>query len=225
VAEPSAGIARDPVPMVLAGIAAVFATLALGVAALTWFSMSSLETVAAAGGATPAPSAGQEQAASAAEQPLAAPPAASPGDLRSATYSPAYPAQSLQLLLPPCQSKMARYVDIDEPRVDADASRADLFYRARSGCYSSPELNLLGGATASVVSRSNIRPAQCVESVRNAPANSPIELTKAMNICILTSADTAIGQDISEKVALLVASAPDAAGSTTVRISGWHVLP
>jgi hypothetical protein len=232
---PSSPPGRDPVPMVLAGVAAAFATAALGVAILTWVSVSGLESVVAGGGqpttaASASSAGGQEQVASGAQQPLGAPPAAPadgppPGDPHGSNYSLAYPTQSLQLSLPPCKSSMVRYVDVDEPRVDADASRADVYYQARSGCYGTPQLNLIGAVTASVVTRSSLRPAQCVADIRNAPANTPILLSKAMNICVLTSADAAVGQDISQKVTLLEISDPNAGGSATVRITGWQVTP
>ena len=223
---------RDPTAMILAGAAAVVAVVALGVAILTWVSVSSLENVAAAGGqpTTAASANGQEEVASDAQQPLGAPlggpdDGSPAGDLRGTTYAPAYQPQSLQLSLPPCKSGMVRYVDLDEPRVSADASRADLYYQARSGCYGTPQLNLIGAVTGSVVTRSSLRPAQCADAIRNAPTNNPIVLTKAMNICLLTSADAAVGQDISRKVAMLEVSAPTATGAATIRITGWQLTP
>lgn len=230
--RPSPARDRDPAAIILSGAAAAVAIVALGVAVLTWVSVSSLESVAAAGGqpTTVASANSQEQVASDAQQPLGAPLAGpgdtvSAGDLRGATYAPAYRPQSLKLSLPPCKSGMVRYVDVDEPRVGADASRADLFYQARSGCYGTPQLNLIGAVTGSVVSRLSLRPAQCADAIRNAPANNPIVLTKAMNVCLLTSADAAVGQDISRKVAMLTISAPTATGAATIRVSAWQITP
>ena len=232
---PSSAPARDPVPMVLAGVAATFATVALGVAILTWMSVSGLKSMVATGGqpttvAAASAATGPEQVTSGAPRPLGAPPVVAAdgpplGNLRGSNYALAYPTQSLQLSLPPCKSAMVRYVDVDEPRVDADASRADLYYQARSGCYGMPQLHLIGAVAASVVTKSSLLPAQCVTDIRNAPANTPILLSRAMNICVATSSDAAVGQDISQKVAMLQISDPTAGGSATIRITAWQVTP
>lgn len=220
---------RDPIAIAIAGVAALFATLALGVAVLTWLSLSDLRTLGAIGTpatGAPAPPAGPEEAASAqAVAPLTDLPdgQAPASDLLTAAYTPAYRPQSLQLALPACKTSAVRYVDLDEPRVDADASRADLHYQARSGCYGTPQLNLITGVSASVVTRASMRPAQCADSVRNAPANNPIPLTRSLVLCILTSSDKAIGEDISQKIVLLVVAAPAPSGATTIRATGWHV--
>ncbi|SHN02255.1 hypothetical protein [Cryptosporangium aurantiacum] len=226
--EPSG---RDPIAMALSGVAALFATVALGIAVLTWLSMSDLQTIVAVSGANPAVDGGQappEQAASGqAVAPMPGQPL--PGDqmpppsAAAATYSQAYRPQSLQLALPPCGSSMTRYVDLDEPRVDADASRADLFYQARTGCYGTPQLHLVNGVKAAVVARPTIRPTQCGTSIRNAPADNPIRLDTTKVICVLTSSDKAIGEDITQKMVVLVVSAPTPTGQTTVRANGWHV--
>jgi len=227
-AEPSG---RDPIAIALAGVAALFATVALGVAVLTWLSMSDLQTIVAASGgnspegqqqqAAPEESAGGQAVAPMPGQPLADD-AAPPANAGTAAYSLAYRPQSLQLSLPPCRSTVTRYVDLDEPRVDADASRADVFYRARTGCYGTPQLHFVNGVTASVVNRATIRPAQCATSIRNAPADNPVRLDGTKILCVLTSSDKAIGEDITQKMVVLVVSAPTPTGQTTVRANAWH---
>ncbi|GAA3386771.1 hypothetical protein [Cryptosporangium minutisporangium] len=227
-AEPSG---RDPVAMALAGVAALFATVALGVSVLTWLSMSDLQTIVAVSGANqPADGARQQPAEVASGQAVAPmpgqpmpgeqlpPPSAAP-----AAYSQAYRPQSLQLSLPPCGSSLTRYVDLDEPRVDADASRADLYYKSRVGCYGTPQLHLINGVTASIVSRPTMRPTQCATSIRNAPADNPISLDTTKVLCVLTSSDKAIGEDITQKMVVLVISAPTPTGQSTARVSAWHV--
>ena len=77
--------------------------------------------------------------------------------------------------------------------------------------------------TASIVTRPSIRPTQCATSIRNAPADNPIALDTTKVICVLTSSDKAIGEDITQKMVVLVVSAPTPTGSVTVRTSGWHV--
>ncbi|TQS43869.1 hypothetical protein FL583_17770 [Cryptosporangium phraense] len=217
---------RDPIAIALAGVAALFATVALGVAVLTWLSVADLQTIVAASdtntpvqtGASTAPEEAPtgQAVAPLPEEPLDQVPAVP-------TYSQAYGAQTLRLSLPPCQSTMTRYLDLDEPRVDADASRADLYYKARTGCWGTPQLYLINGITASVVNRPTVRPAQCATSIKNAPADNPISLDGTKVICVQTSADKAIGENISQKMVVLVVSAPTATGQTTIRASAWNM--
>ncbi|WP_344651977.1 hypothetical protein [Cryptosporangium japonicum] len=221
--EPSG---RDPIALALAGVAALFATVALGVAVLTWLSMSDLQTIVAMSEADQ-PDTGQQPAPSGqAVAPLPGQPL--PDDqfagptLGVTGYSQAYRGQALQLTLPPCGSTMTRYVDIDEPRVDADASRADLFYKPRMGCYGTPQLHFVSGVTAAVVKSPTIRPAQCATSIKNAPADNPIAIDGTKVVCVLTSSDKAIGEDITQKMAVLVITAPSSNGQTTVRATAWN---
>ncbi|MFG1920504.1 hypothetical protein [Cryptosporangium sp. NPDC048952] len=222
--EPSG---RDPIAMALAGVAALFATVALGVAVLTWLSMSDLQTIVAMSEANQQQE-GQQQPAPSGQavapmqgQPLPDDQFAGP-TIGTTGYSVAYRSQALQLTLPPCGSTMTRYVDLDEPRVDADASRADLFYKPRMGCYGTPQMHFVGGVTAAVVSRPTIRPAQCANSIKNAPADNPIAIDGTKVICVLTSSDKAIGEDITQKMVVLVVTAPTANGQSTVRASAWN---
>jgi len=90
------------------------------------------------------------------------------------------------------------------------------------GCYGTPQLHLVGGLTAAVVTRPTIRPAQCATSIRSAPADNPIALDGTKVICVLTSSDKAIGEDIPQKMVVLVAAAPTANGQTTVRATAWN---
>lgn len=217
---------RDPIAIALAGVAALFATIALGVSVLTWLSMSDLQAIVAVSDANSPAGQPQQAPSGQAVAPMQGQPlpddqfaAPTPGP---AGYSQAYRAQTLQLTLPACGSTMTRYVDLDEPRVDADASRADLFYKPRTGCYGTPQLALVNGVTAAVVTRPAIRPAQCATSIKNAPADNPIPLDGTKVICVLTSSDKAIGEDITQKMVVLVVSAPTAAGLTTIRATAWH---
>ncbi|MFI5955556.1 hypothetical protein [Cryptosporangium sp. NPDC051539] len=217
---------RDPIAMALAGVAALFATVALGVAVLTWLSVADLQTIVAASDTNPTVDSPASAAPEEAATPQAvAPQAEEPLDRVATvpTFSQAYGSQTLRLALPPCQTTLTRYVDLDEPRVDADPSRADLYYKARTGCWGTPQLYLINGITASVVNRPNVRPAQCATSIKNAPADNPISLDGTKVICVMTSADKSIGEDIPQKMVVLVVSAPTATGQTTIRASAWNM--
>jgi hypothetical protein len=210
--EPAPRYARRGVALLAVGVA-VLALLASTVASLVaWRAL---------GEASAAPGAGPVRAGTpSAATPSGAPPspAASDADPGPPGYTVSYAQEPLRIRIG-CSSMM--YLDLDEPRANADEESSDLRYDSRCGS-EAPTLTLAAGARAgSQVRDSDTDAAGCDEAIRTSPLGPGAGVTVADGavLCVLTA-----GTDAAPaRMVLLEVTEVGADGAAGMRATSWTV--
>lgn len=115
---------------------------------------------------------------------IIAPPAAAP--MRETGYSVEYAQEPLRVQVG-CSAVL--YLDLDEPRSNADATVSDLRYDSRCGS-EPPRLTLGPGAAGGAqLKDSDTDAAGCDEAIRTSPLGpgASVEVTKGVVLCVLTA--------------------------------------
>lgn len=116
------------------------------------------------------------------------------------------------------------YIDLDEPRVQADQNVADLRYYDSGG--SEPaNFRMQAGVDGSKVSSEKTTPAACADQIVSSPLlhdqNFPVH--RGDVFCLTTSLDSARARGITWKLVVLAvqATAPD--GTVSLKASAWDI--
>jgi cytoskeletal protein RodZ len=159
-----------------------------------------------------------EPAASAPSSAAASVPASASAD---AGYPVSYAEQPLQVQVG-CAAVM--YLDLDEPRADADQQRSDLRYDSRCGT-GGPVLTLAPGAEAAgQVTDPETDAAGCAQAIRTSPlgVNAEVPVQKGTLLCVLTSATDA--EDRGDRPRMVLVEVTEAGeGSAAMRATSWTV--
>lgn len=110
------------------------------------------------------------------------------------------------------------YIDLDEPRSNADPRVSDLRYDSRCG-NQPPRLSLGPGATAgSEVKDPDIDAAGCDQAIRTSPLGpgASVEAKKGVVLCVLTGATPA-------QMILVEVTDVGTSGIASMRATGWKV--
>lgn len=121
-----------------------------------------------------------------------------------------------------CNSIAQGYVDLDQPRVLSGSSKdtADISYQ---GCNPGRIITELSFAK---VSGPNAAPADCLESIRTSPGQSPATAAEGTTLCFLTSPKRASYQGITPKLVFLTvdsSTTDQGDGILNVTLKAWHV--
>jgi hypothetical protein len=140
-----------------------------------------------------------------------------------AKYDPAYPQTNLILNPSACSSV---YIDLDEPRVNVDATHGDL--TVRTGCgHQQPTFELGGQVLASRAADANATPNDCARGVQTGPLSNqnriPITAQPPLVLCVVTSPQAAFSQGIPRKVVLLQIKGISQDQTVDVVVTAWKV--
>jgi len=139
----------------------------------------------------------------------------------AAGYSVSYTEEPLQVQVG-CAAVM--YLDLDEPRADADQQRSDLRYDSRCGT-GRPVLTLAPGAEAAgQVTDPETDAAGCAQAIRASPlgVNAEVPVQKGTLLCVLTSATDA--EDRGDRPRMVLVEVTEAGqGSAALRATSWTV--
>ena len=122
-----------------------------------------------------------------------------------------------------CASVM--YLDLDEPRADAEQQRSDLRYDSRCGA-DRPTLTLAPGAEAgSQVQSPDIDAAGCDKAIRTSPlgVGAGVPVQKGTVLCVLTSATDAEDRGDRPRMVLVEVTEVSKDGTASMRATSWTV--
>lgn len=139
----------------------------------------------------------------------------------SASFSAVYVKQALRVQPPPGCTDKPRYVDLDEPRVGADPSRAEFGFT--TVCQGPAQIDLFSGTSVSSVLSANATAQDCAESIRNSPINEPLVATRKLNLCITTGSKQAQKQGIPQKIVLVTIASTSGDGTANMLATAWQV--
>ncbi|MEV6488193.1 hypothetical protein AB0M20_06055 [Actinoplanes sp. NPDC051633] len=123
----------------------------------------------------------------------------------------------------------AMYVDLDEPRANAEPGRSDLRYDSRCGGKIKPTLSLGPGAQGgNQVDSSGTDAAGCDRAIRTSPLGSGADVpaVKGAVLCVLTAASGAPTDDQGgERPRMVLVEVTDVAadGTAELRATSWTV--
>lgn len=138
-------------------------------------------------------------------------PAAAP----SATFNVTYAQEPLRVQVG-CAAVL--FLDLDEPRSNADAKISDLRYDSRCG-QDTPRLTLGPGAAAGAqVQDADTDADDCARAIRNSPIGpgGSVEVRKGVVLCVLTAATPA-------SMALVEITDVGRTGTAAMRATSWKV--
>ena len=134
-------------------------------------------------------------------------------------FTAAYPMQQQLLLRPAGTCELA--VDLDEPRVNADPTVADV---ALHSCEGHPTLVFSAGTEVSVTADPGATASDCADSIRTGAlggaARVPVQPRTAL--CVATSGIAAAQDGITAKIVLVVVRAVAADGTVVLAVSAWN---
>jgi hypothetical protein len=205
---------RATIALVVASVAMLFSVAALGISIGLLVDHDLPDTVATPVSTSPS--------AVSTESEITDDVSAPPGWLDpGAIFNLAYADQVLRVQLPPCGTALPKYVDLDEPRVGADAPTAEFYYETKTSCNGSAQLNMLEGVAVAIAPKAAPTAAQCAQALRNAPANEPVAIAPKLTLCIATS--PAAEAKTPEKIVLLTITAIGKDGTATMRAKSWDI--
>jgi len=213
--------------VVFAVLLAVLALVASAVAVvIAWRALTVAGTHPTAAptpsGATPSYVSPSEPALSAepAEPAPSAEPSA-PAASAAAEYPVSYSEEPLEVQVG-CAAMM--YLDLDEPRADADQQLSDLRYDSRCGT-GRPVLTLAPGAEAAgQPAGPQTDAAGCAQAIRTRPlgVNAEVPVQKGTVLCVLTSAADA--EERGDRPRMVLVEVTEAGeGSAAMRATSWTV--
>ena len=208
--------------------AVLLAVLALGASAvavvIAWRALTVAGTHPTAAptpaGATPSYVSPSEPALSAEPaEPAASPEPSAPAASAAAEYPVSYSEEPLEVQVG-CASVM--YLDLDEPRADADQQLSDLRYDSRCGGKTKPTLSLgPGAAGGSQVDGSDTDADGCDRAIRTSPLGSGADVPAVQGtvLCVLTSAVE------GDRPRMVLVEVTDVAvdGTAGLRATSWTV--
>jgi hypothetical protein len=188
------------------------------VAAVLFSSLALIASAAAATMSWHAERASHQQKAPGPPAPEPAP-SVEPADSASGEYQVTYAQEPLRMQVG-CAAAM--YVDLDEPRADADPGRGDLRYDSRCGGKSKPTLSLgPGAAGGSQVDGSDTDADGCDRAIRTSPLGSGADVpaVEGTVLCVLTSPAG------GERPRMVLVEVTDVAvdGTAGLRATSWTV--
>jgi hypothetical protein len=142
-------------------------------------------------------------------------PAASATPETTAGYSVAYAQEPLRVQVG-CSAVM--YLDLDEPRADADEQVSDLRYDSRCG-KDAPRLTLAPGAAAGAqIQNTDTDAADCERAIRTSPLGpgATVDVKEGTVLCVLTAATPA-------EMALVEITDVGQTGTAGMRATSWKI--
>jgi hypothetical protein len=137
------------------------------------------------------------------------------------TYASSYEKEPLVLTVPSCGRTMA--VDLDEPRVNVDASREVTMYQA---CLAGAPytFELADGVDGTTEVTRDSTPQDCREKIRQAPVGPDIRIPvrKGVVVCLTTSYAEATGRGDKWRVVRFEVTALSG-GAATIEATAWSV--
>jgi hypothetical protein len=149
-------------------------------------------------------------------------PSADPSAEAGAGYTVSYAQEPLKVQVG-CASVM--YLDLDEPRADAEQQQSDLRYDSRCGT-DRPTLTLAPGAEAgSQVQSPDIDAPGCDKSIRTSPlgVGAGVPVQKGTVLCVLTSATEAEDRGDRPRMVLIEVTEVSKDGTASMRATSWTV--
>ena len=187
------------------------------IAAVVFSSLALIASAAAAAMSWQAERASQEHRNG---EPTAAPaPSVEPAESPTGEYQVSYAQEPLRMQVG-CAASM--YVDLDEPRADAEPGRSDLRYDSRCGGKTKPTLSLgPGAAGGSQVDGSDTDAVGCDRAIRTSPLGSGADVPAVQGtvLCVLTSAVE------GDRPRMVLVEVTDVAvdGTAGLRATSWTV--
>jgi hypothetical protein len=199
---------------------AVLAAVLLAVLALLASIVASLVAWRALGTASAAADAGPLPVPTPSAPPPVenAPVGSAPASPAASSYTVSYAQEPLQIQIG-CSAMM--YLDLDEPRANADEESSDLRYDSRCG-NEAPTLTLAAGARAgSQVRDSDTDAPGCDRAIRTSPLGPGAGVTVADGaaLCVLTAGT----DDQPPRMVLLEITEVDGDGTAGMRATSWTV--
>jgi hypothetical protein len=123
--------------------------------------------------------------------------ATSPGDISpTAEFIVAYQDEHLRVQSPECNYSGQAGIDLDEPRVlQGDGGEVGYSDCNPGALHTELSFAEVGGQNAT--------PAECLNNIRTAPAQSPVAPRDGLSLCFLTSQNDAAAQGITQKIVFL----------------------
>jgi hypothetical protein len=193
---PKPRVKRPWTTLLLIGVAVLALNLALGAGYVAWRALTVARHAATAGAPAPAPSA-----------PVTAP--------TTTSFSVAYAQEPLRVQVG-CSAVL--FIDLDEPRANADERVSDLRYDSSCG-NQAPRLSLGPGAAAGAqIKDPDIDAAGCDQAIRTSPLGpgATVEVKTGVVLCVLTAARPA-------QMALVEITAVGPTGVAAMRATSWKV--
>lgn len=134
----------------------------------------------------------------------------------AAEFTEAYSGQRLRVT----DECSGRLLDLDEPRVGVESLGYEVQYQFCSG---KSELGFSSGTSVSRGGVEDAGPGDCVEAIRVGVDPSRFAPTQQEHLCVITSADTAQEQGITQKVVLLSVLGIAQDGTLTVEATAWNI--
>jgi hypothetical protein len=181
--------------------------------------------------------ASERPAAAPATTPAAAPPAVTPSaepdpsafaepsadpSAPDSDYAVSYSAEPLKVQVG-CAAVM--YLDLDEPRADAEQQQSDLRYDSRCGT-GRPTLTLAPGAEAAgLAAGPEVDAPGCADAIRNSPLGvaAAVPVEKGTVLCVLTSAVDAEDRGDRPRMVLVEVTDVGQDGTAGLRATSWTV--
>lgn len=143
-----------------------------------------------------------------------------PGDINPrAEFTTAY----VEVLKVPARCVIGAYVDLDEPRVEADPRTAELAF---TSCGSPTQwFEIVGTRVQGAVASSDVTPAECADLIRFSPLpdDSPVSLRRGDTFCVLTSRQAAQETASTQKMVAFTVTAIAKDGTTTLKARAWAI--
>jgi hypothetical protein len=115
------------------------------------------------------------------------------------------------------------YIDLDEPRVQAESGLSELTYYDACST-STATFSLSDGVEGSEVQSASVTPIECANQIRTSPlAKDRQPIRRGQVYCIKTSLDAARNSAISWKMVIISVSATAQDHTVTLKASAWDI--
>jgi hypothetical protein len=143
-----------------------------------------------------------------------------PGDISpTAEFGIKYQSQTLRVQSQECNAGYRTGIDLDEPRV-LRGPEGDITYGGCSPGTIETELPL------AEIPGQQATPADCLENIRTAPAQSPVAPANGLSLCFLTSQNAAASEGITQKLVFLTVDSVTKSndhGVLNITLKAWNV--
>lgn len=118
------------------------------------------------------------------------------------------------------QGGQSRYLDLDQPRVNADANQYDV--RSLVSTTSGPKLVFNTDSVATAKSAAT-QPEECADKIQLAPASTSIDISQDLVICAVTNGIGAVNEPARTKMARIVVNSVADDGTANLTITTWEI--
>jgi hypothetical protein len=116
-------------------------------------------------------------------------------------------------------SHETRYIDLDQPLVNADSPRYEVWFSATAG---KPELRFESVKVAQAGSPA-VTPDECASDIQLSPTDQTVELSQDLVLCTVTNGIGAPNEPSRPKMARIVVNSIKDDGGTALTITTWEI--